>query len=231
MSYALAGLGQADRNTERVRDTIIGRGWTDPWLDAALEVQNVNAIDASRIPREVRQALIDSGAEVDSVAWDSRGKVHVTWKPNRVYNAVDYANIAKRIFAQATWARLGGPAFDRSARVIMPRYRINNRLSAAQFVYPTDEPLATLAPSIARMPTPSESTSTTPPPVTREPTEDSTSLTNPVVMGAAALASVALVGFAMYVSRQQQLRTPYASRSKVRKNRSRRPSRNSRRSR
>jgi hypothetical protein len=230
MSYALEGLGQAERNTESVQDTLVGKGWTDPWLDADLEVQNVNAIDAPRIPREVRQALIDSGAEVDSVGWDSRGKVHVSWKPNRTYNAVDYANIAKRIFAQATWARLGGPAFGRSARVIMPRYRINNRLSAAQYVYPTDAPLATLAPSIARMPTPEEST--TPPPAATVTPEVPTSLVNPVAMGAAALVSIMLVGAAMYVSRAKQLHAgSYATRRQVKRNRSRRPSRNRRRSR
>ncbi len=211
MSYAITGLGQADLNTPAVRGTTVGNGLTDPWLDADLEVQNVSAADAPRIPREVRQALLDSGASVDSAAWDSRGKVHVEWKPNATYNAVDYANIAKRIVAQATWARLGGSSFGRSARVIMPRYRINNRLSAAQYVYPTSDPIVASAPSIARLPTPAESA--TPPPAAASVapvTTETSSLASPMIMGAAALISLGLVGVAVYMSR-----------SKVRKNRRR----------
>lgn len=205
MSYAIAGLGQADLNTPSVRETTVSNGWTDPWLDADLEVQNVSSADAPRIPREVRQALLDSGASVDSAAWDSRGKVHVSWKPNATYNAVDYANIAKRIFAQATWARLGGSSFGRSARVIMPRYRINNRLSAAQYVYPTSAPLVASAPSIARLPTPEES-STPPPPAAPTVPSATSSLASPMIMGAAALVSIGLVGAAVYVSQRKAVR-------------------------
>jgi hypothetical protein len=207
VSYA--GLGQADLNSAVVRETEVGSGWTDPWLDADLEVQNVSATDAPRVPREVRQVLIDSGAQVDSVAWDARGKVHVMWKPNATYNAVDYANIAKRIFAQATWARLGGTPFGSSARIIMPRYRINNRLSAVQYVYPTTAALPSSAPSIARLPTPAEVS--TPPAVTPTVASPSSFLGSPMIMGGAALVAVGLVGAAVYVSR-----------SKVRKNRRRR---------
>jgi hypothetical protein len=211
MSYAVAGLGQADLNTPSVRGTMVGNGLTDPWLDADLEVQNVSSVDAPRIPREVRQILLDSGASVESAGWDSRGKVHVEWKPNATYNAVDYANIAKRLFAMATWARLGGAPFSRSARVVMPRYRINNRLSAAQYVYPTSDPIVASAPSIARLPTPAESA--TPPPaatIVAPVTTETSSLASPMIMGAAALISLGLVGVAVYMSR-----------SKVRKNRRR----------
>jgi len=208
MSYAITGLGQADLNTPAVRGTTVGNGLTDPWLDADLEVQNVSAADAPRIPREVRQALLDSGASVDSAAWDSRGKVHISWKPNATYNAVDYANIAKRIVAQATWARLGGSSFGRSARVIMPRYRINNRLSAAQYVYPTSDPIVASAPSIARLPLPEESSAPLP---SGAPTiSTSTSIARPwasrMIMGATALVSLGLVGAAVYMSRRKAVR-------------------------
>jgi hypothetical protein len=207
MSYAITGLGQVDLNTPAVRGTTVGNGLTDPWLDADLEVQNVSAADAPRIPREVRQALLDSGASVDSAAWDSRGKVHISWKPNATYNAVDYANIAKRIVAQATWARLGGSSFGRSARVIMPRYRINNRLSAAQYVYPTSDPIVASAPSIARLPIPEES-GTPPAPVVAPTTPSATasSFASPMIMGATALVSLGLVGAAVYMSRRKAVR-------------------------
>jgi hypothetical protein len=208
MSYAITGLGQADLNTPAVRGTTVGNGLTDPWLDADLEVQNVSAADAPRIPREVRQALLDSGASVDSAAWDSRGKVHISWKPNATYNAVDYANIAKRIVAQATWARLGGSSFGRSARVIMPRYRINNRLSAAQYVYPTSDPIVASAPSIARLPLPEESSA--PLPSVAPTISTSTSIARPwasrMIMGATALVSLGLVGAAVYMSRRKAVR-------------------------
>lgn len=198
MTYAISGLGQADLNTTAVREATVGGGLLDPWLDADLEVQNVSAADAPRVPREVRQVLLDSGAQVDSAAWDARGKVHVMWKPNATYNAVDYANIAKRIFAQATWARLGGTPFGSNARIVMPRYRINNRLSAAQYVYPTADALPPSAPSIARLPTPAEVS--TPPVVT--PTPASVWWNSPVIMGGAAIVAVGLVGAAIYVSRK-----------------------------
>ena len=212
MSYAITGLGQADLNTPSVRGTTVGNGLTDPWLDADLEVQNVSAADAPRIPREVRQALLDSGASVDSAAWDSRGKVHISWKPNATYNAVDYANIAKRIVAQATRARLGGSSFGRSARVIMPRYRINNRPSAAQHVYPTSDPIVASAPSIARLPIPEESSAPLPSvaPMETPTIATSTSIARPwasrMIMGVAALVSLGLVGAAVYVSRRKAVR-------------------------
>lgn len=202
MSYTLQGLGQADLNTAEVRATSVGNGWTDPWLDADLEVRNISSADAPRVPREVRQALLDSGASVDSVAWDARGKVHVQWKPNATFNAVEYANIAKRIFANAAWARTGGGSFGRDARVIMPRYRINNRLSAAQYVYPTADPVPASAPLVARLPTPDETA--TRPPASSEVTNEAAafSLASPMIMGAAALVAIGLVGAAVYVSRR-----------------------------
>lgn len=206
MSYAISGLGQADLNTAGVRETSVGNGWTDPWLDADLEVQNISAVDAPRVPREVRQALLDSGASVDSVAWDARGKVHVMWKPNATFNAVDYANIAKRIFANAAWARTGGTPFGSSARIIMPRYRINNRLSAAQYVYPTSDSLPASAPLIARLPTPSETATPPPPPTSATTAVASTLTSSPVIMGAAAVVALGLVGTAVYVSRASRVR-------------------------
>jgi hypothetical protein len=209
MSYAIAGLGQADANTSAVREASVSNGLTDPWLDADLEVQNIGIVDAPRVPREVRQALIDSGATVDSAAWDARGKVHVSWKPNATYNAVDYANIVKRVFAQAAWARLGGAPFGVNARIVMPRYRINNRLSAAQFVYPTAAPLPASAPAIARLPTTSEVT--VPPPVVTVTETVLADRSRSWMMGAAAVVAIGLVGAAVYVSR-----------AKVRKNRRRR---------
>lgn len=213
MSYAIQGLGQADSNTDEVRATYVGNGWTDPWLDAGLEVRNISAADAPRVPREVRQTLLDSGASVDSVGWDPRGRVHVRWKPNATFNAVEYANIAKRIFANAAWVRTGGASFGRDARVVMPRYRINNRLSAAQYVYPTGDPLPASAPTVARLPTPDE-TFTRPPASSAPPPTETTGGTDwasPVIMGTAALVAFGLAGAAVYVSQ-----------SRVRRNRRRR---------
>jgi hypothetical protein len=151
MSYRLPSLGQVpDTNTEEVRTTLVGNGITDPWLDAALTIQNVNPTESSRVPEEVRRLLEESGARVDYVGWERDRKVHVRWAPDKTYNAVDYANVARRIFAQAA------SGFGAGARVIMPRYRINNRLSAAQYVYPTSDPVGASAPELARRPIPED---------------------------------------------------------------------------
>lgn len=214
MSYAIAGLGQADANAAAVRGLEVSNGWTDPWLDADLEVQNIRAVDAPRVPREVRQALLDSGASVDSVAWDARGKVHVMWKPNATYNAVDYANIAKRIFANAAWARTGGGSFGSAARIVMPRYRINNRLSAAQYVYPTSDSIPASAPLVARLPTPSETATPPAPSPSPAPEIVSTLSSSPMIMGAAALVALGLVGAAVYVSRAPRVRRNRRRRSR-----------------
>lgn len=178
------GLGQVPQtNTDEVRRTTVGNGWTDPWLDAGLEVRGIGPVEARRVPEEARRLLQESGAEVDRAAWDSNGRVHVMWKPDKTYNAVDYANIARRIFAQAA------SGFGASARVIMHRYRINNRLSSAQWVYPTNDPIGASAPEIARRATPEDVAAAALPPAAAPP--------GPVVpvvpTGEGALASKALL--------------------------------------
>jgi hypothetical protein len=151
VSYKMPVLGQVpDTNTAEVRSTTVGSGMTDPWLDTALEVRNVSRVESPRVPSEARRLVEETGGRVDYAGWERDGKVHVRWAPDKTYNAVDYANIARRIFAQA------GSGFGSGARVIMPRYRINNRLSSAQWVYPTEDPIGASAPELARRPIPED---------------------------------------------------------------------------
>jgi len=151
MSYSMATLGQVpDYNTDEVRAATVGSGMTDPWLDTALEVRGVSPVEAPRVPDEARRLIVESGGRVDYAGWERDRKVHVRWAPDKTYNAVDYANIARRIFAQVA------SGFSAGSRVVMPRYRINNRLSAAQWVYPTEDPIGASAPELARRPLPDD---------------------------------------------------------------------------
>lgn len=151
MSYRMATLGQVpDYNTDEVRAATIGSGMTDPWLDTALEVSGISSTESPRVPEEARRLIEESGGRVDYAGWERDRKVHVRWAPDKTYNAVDYANVARRIFAQVA------SGFSLGARVSMPRYRINNRLSSAQWVYPTSDPIGASAPELARRPLPDD---------------------------------------------------------------------------
>lgn len=137
------GVGQSTEplNTEEVTKTIVepGSSWTfTPWLDAALTVSGIPSDQAGRVPQAVRAILESVDSDVDRVVWGGgeglesiRGKVYVRWRPDKPYNAVDYANVARRLFMRAA------EGFPSGARLIMNRYRIDNPVSSDLFVYPT----------------------------------------------------------------------------------------------
>lgn len=163
----LYGLGntEAQRTARRlnseqgVNEITVGPGVFDDWLDAALEVRGIPSSDAGRVPAAVRQVLEDSGADVERVCWGggsgcggeaTRGKVYVKWKPDREYNAVTYADIARHLFMSAA------DGFPAGARIIMHRYRIMYGFirwgadARDKYVYPVGGAIPAGAPQAAR---------------------------------------------------------------------------------
>jgi hypothetical protein len=161
------GLGDTDAqrtarrlNAEQeVNDVTVGPGFFSDSLDAALEVRGISSADASRVPAAVRAALEASGADVERVCWGggsgcggeaTRGKVYVKWKPDREYNAVTYADIARNLFMNAA------DGFAAGSRLIMHRYRIMYGLvrwgsdSRDKYVYPVGGAIPAGAPEAAR---------------------------------------------------------------------------------
>lgn len=137
-SYSLSGLGQSAEplNAQDVRNTVVEPGWTEPWLDAALVVDGIPHEQAGRVPEAVKAQLEAVGSDVDKAVWGGgegletiRGKVYVRWKPDKPYNAIDYANVARKLFMLAA----GG--FPAGSKIIMNRYRIDGVLSD-KYVYP-----------------------------------------------------------------------------------------------
>lgn len=167
MSYAL-GLGvtaaeaaDARRRNEQqgVVNVMVGPGFWDDYLDAALTPRGIPSSEAGRVPAVVREVLEANGNEVKKVAWGGgeglesiRGKVYVKWKPSRPYNAVTYADIARRLFMSAA------DQFPAGAQLIMHRYRIPGALLAPlrggstsdRYVYPEGGAMPASAPEAAR---------------------------------------------------------------------------------
>jgi hypothetical protein len=135
------GLATDPLNSDEVQRTTVepGSSWTlTPWLDAALSVEGIPHEQSDRVPDAIEQVLRSVGSEVDRVVWGGgdglesiRGKVYVRWRPDKPYNAVDYANIARRLFMRAA------EGFPAGARFVMNRYRIDNPISSDLYVYPT----------------------------------------------------------------------------------------------
>jgi hypothetical protein len=131
----------------------VGPGFWDGWIDAALSVHGIPSNRADELPGVVREILRAAGSPVDRVLWgggsgleDARGKVYVRWKPNAPYNAVTYADIARRLFMRAA------DGFPAGSRVVMHRYRIpGGWLSRDKFVYPENGPIPASAPEAARL--------------------------------------------------------------------------------
>lgn len=168
MSYSLRGLGvtaaeQAEarrRNEEQgVVNVTVGPGFWDDYLDAALTPRGIPSSEASRVPAVVREVLEANGNEVKKVVWGGgdglesiRGKVYVKWKPSRPYNAVTYADIARRLFMSAA------DQFPAGAQLVMHRYRIPGALLAPlrggsmsdRYVYPEGGSIPASAPEAAR---------------------------------------------------------------------------------
>lgn len=153
-SYSL-GQSAEPLNTREVLNTTVepGSSWTfTPWLDAALTVSGIPAGQAARVPAAVRAILESVGSDVDRAVWGGgdglesvRGKVYVRWRPDKPYNSVDYANIARRLFMRAA------EGFPSGSRIIMNRYRIDNPVSSDLYVYPSlDREVPPSAPEAAR---------------------------------------------------------------------------------
>lgn len=178
------GLGQLtaeQRATNRQRneaqgitDIMVGPGFWDDYLDAALTPRGISSAAASRVPGAVREVLEAAGSEVDKVCWGggsgcggeaTRGKIYVKWKPSRPYNAVTYADIAYNLFASAA------DQFAEGSRLLMYRYRIPGAVLAPlrggflndKFVYPEGGPIPASAPEAAKRTT-VETPSGEPPP-------------------------------------------------------------------
>jgi len=164
MTYAMMGLGVVDAEARRrndaqgIRDFSVGPGFWDDYLDAALVPRGIPSSEASRVPGAIRAVLERNGNEVSRVVWGGgeglesiRGKVYVKWKPLRPYNAVTYADIARRVFLAAA----GG--FPSGSRFQMHRYRIPGAVLAPlrggfyddKFVYPEGGPIPSSAPPVA----------------------------------------------------------------------------------
>lgn len=154
-SYRSLGQSTAPLNTEEVMNAAVspGKWWAAvPWLDAALTVSGIPSTQAGRVPAAVRAKLESVGSEVDRVVWGGgeglesiRGKVYVRWRPDKTYNAVDYANVARRLFMAAA------EGFPSGARLNMNRYRIDVPLGDDLYVYPTPtRELPPSAPEVAR---------------------------------------------------------------------------------
>lgn len=163
---ALYGLGSAAPvNSEEARTTSVETGWFASWLDTALEPIGIPSDQASRVPTAIRAVLESVGSEVDRVVWGGgsglesiRGKVYVRWKPDKEYNAVDYANIARRLFQHAA------EGFPAGAQFVMNRYRID-RMWPRDDVYvypllsrglPPSAPEAARATNVTDLPAPVE---------------------------------------------------------------------------
>jgi hypothetical protein len=131
-SLALAALGQSivPLNTSAVQGTSVGPGssWAfAPWLDTALTVHGIPTSEAQRVLSAIRDVLQHTGAEVNQVQWGGgegletiAGKIYVRWRPDKPYNAVDYANIARALFLRAA------DGFPAGAQIVMNRYRIHS---------------------------------------------------------------------------------------------------------
>lgn len=148
MSYKIALSGDT-LNTSEVWSLQVGPGWSEPWLDAALIVQNVPADRAARLPVVVRDALVQARATVDRVEWGSgsiAGRLYVRWKPATLRPAVEYANSVKRFFENYAATAMPG------AHLILERYRIDRSWPREDlYVYPdttVDGPATTLAPPV-----------------------------------------------------------------------------------
>lgn len=158
MTYAIAlrpsgrpGLGDIPTtNTADVRRYTVGSGLTDPYLDAALEVHGISSDAAPRVPAAVKSVLESTGAKVQAAKWGTAaegtaGKVYIEWKPDKTYNAVDYANIAQRL------AQAAAEQFTAGSRIVMPRYRIYRIWPLTTlYVYPTGEAVPASAPELAK---------------------------------------------------------------------------------
>jgi hypothetical protein len=159
--YGLGQLGATAEETARahrlnqeqgVVGTSVGPGFWDDYIDAALIVRGIPSSAADRVPVAVREVLEGAGSTVDRALWgggsgleDARGKVYVRWKPNAPYNAVTYADIARRMFMRAA------DQFPSGSRIIMQRYRLpGGWFSSDRFVYPEGGPIPASAPEAAR---------------------------------------------------------------------------------
>lgn len=137
-------------NTDAVRAYMVGPSSTDWYLDAALVPHGIDAVAAARVPAAVKQVLESTGANVATAKWGTAaggdaGKIYVVWKPDKQYNAVDYANIASRLFKAAAEGLTSG------AQIVMVRYRVHRVWPMSDlYVYPTGEGIPASAPELAK---------------------------------------------------------------------------------
>lgn len=137
-------------NTDAVRAYMVGPSSTDWYLDAALVPHGIDAAAAARVPDAVKQVLQSTGASVATARWGTAargdaGKIYVVWKPDKQYNAVDYANIAQRLFKAAAEGLTSG------AQIVMVRYRVHRVWPMSDlYVYPTGEGIPASAPELAK---------------------------------------------------------------------------------
>lgn len=149
---AQRGIGDAipTMNTDAVRAYMVGPSGTDWYLDAALVPHGIDPAAAVRVPAAVKQVLESTGANVATAKWGTAaggdaGKIYVVWKPDKQYNAVDYANIASRLFKAAAEGLTSG------ARIVMVRYRVHRVWPMSDlYVYPTGEGIPASAPELAK---------------------------------------------------------------------------------
>lgn len=134
--YGGLGVNTDPLNSDEVKETVVEAGTFEPWLDAALVVDGIPHEQAGRVPAAVREMLESQGQKVNKVVWGGgegletiRGKVYVQWQPDKPYNAVDYANVARKMFMMAA------SGFPAGAKIFMNRYRIDGVLNDL-YVYP-----------------------------------------------------------------------------------------------
>lgn len=192
-------------NTAEVKSFIVGPGTFDSWLDTALVPVGLSSADAPRAPAAVREILEGTGATVDQVKWgsgDTAGRIYVRWKPERNWNAVDYANIAYRIFRAAELQ------FPLGTHIVMQRYRftphgvgIITPVTQVAYAYPVGAPPSdSNVPMAARRTLPEETLSrqliaSLPPPAeeqTEQPSDLARTVANPVFIASAALGALGL---------------------------------------
>jgi hypothetical protein len=147
--------------TAGVSDVMVGPGFWDDFVDAAIAPSGISSVDAARVPAAIREVLEAAGSHVDKVCWGggegcggegTRGKIYVKWKAGRPYNAVTYADIARNLFASAA------DQFAAGSRLVMYRYRIPGAVLAPlrggflndKYVYPEGGPIPASAPETAR---------------------------------------------------------------------------------
>lgn len=212
MTYAVAlrpsgrpGLGDIPTtNTADVRQYTVGSGLTDPYIDAALEVHGISADAAPRVPAAVKSVLESTGAKVTTSRWGTAaagtaGKVYIQWKPDKTYNAVDYANIAQRLVQAAA------EQFTAGSRIVMPRYRIYRIWPLATlYVYPTGEPVPASAPELAKSTLPGDM-----PPPSGDATlslEQQVGGLNTLQIGAIAVGGVAALGLGWWWWKNQHMK-------------------------